>query len=446
MLEPVKKNKEILLICILYGFISIFLFGLMTRGTAILGGDSNGYITPANYLLSDGFFSQDGINACYLRTPGYPLFLALIYMLGGNNNTVIVIQIVLMIIKLYLYYRILLMLSTPKRLSLLGSLLLLFNVQSYGYSFAIMTEPLFGFFLMLSLYFLISFLKNGKNLLIFFLFSLSLNYSLFIRPILMYFNMFVCITLLVFSILKKTQLKYFALFTSCFLIIFGGWSYRNYLHSGVFIFSTVQKSNMQIYYAPIITAGSEYMKIHDVQGFIEDATDYHEEMFLQEYPEVKGGNLNYAQIAILQGKYGSQFIMNNLSEYMKVNLTGFFKMMFTPFQTNLLFRSTTLSTKSMLVKGVQLIYFVYIIIIYVVYLVGLVIGIKKRDCIQICIFLLCGYLAIPGAIFATVRFRDPFFSLLILSAVSNSGIILQWLSQKSRLPVLKTVEDYLLNE
>jgi len=446
MLEIVKKNRVILVICILYVIISLAVFGFVTRGNALMGGDSSGYIALAKYLLSNAFFSSDGVNANYSRTPGYPLFLALIYALRGSNITVVIMQIVLMTIKLYIFYRILIMLHTPKKLSLLGSLLLICNIQSYGYSFAILTEPLFGFFLMLSLYFLIYYIKNGKNSWIFLAFSLSLNYALLVRPILMYFNMLVCLALLIAFILKKIQLKCFVLFTLCFVLVFGGWSYRNYLHSGVFVFSTIQKTNKQRYYAPIITAGSEYMKNHDVQGFIEGATDYHEEMFLQEYPEVKGGNLNAAQIAILRDKYGSEFIRTHLSEYLMCNITGFFKMMFTPFQTSLLFMATTVSAKTMLLKWAQLIYLVYIIIIYAVYLIGLSIGFKKCAIIQISIFLLSGYLAVAGAIFASVRFRDPFFPLLLLSAVSNSGVIIQWLSQKLRIPFLQRMEKFLLDE
>ncbi|MDR0453175.1 MAG: hypothetical protein LBH05_00015 [Deferribacteraceae bacterium] len=188
------------------------------------------------------------------------------------------------------------------------------------------------------------------------------------------------------------------------------------------------------------------MKNHDVQGFKEGFTDYHDEMFILEYPEAGDGTLNAAQISLLRGKYGSQFIRSHFSEYIMVNITGFSKMMFTSFQTALLFKTTTISTKTVLLKGIQLLYLLYTLIVYVVYLIGLGIKLKKCDVIQISIFLLCAYLAIPGAIFATSRFRDPFFPLLLLSAVSNSGIIIQWLSQKLHVPFLIRIKKYLLSE
>jgi len=70
MFEIIKKNKEIFVICILYSIISLILFSFMTKGNAIISPDSPSYIAPAKYLLSNVYFSRDGINAEYSRTPG----------------------------------------------------------------------------------------------------------------------------------------------------------------------------------------------------------------------------------------------------------------------------------------------------------------------------------------------------------------------------------------
>jgi len=446
MVEMLKKNKEIFIICILYGIISLVFFVLVIRGNIFPNSDSLEYIATAKHLQSSAFFSRDGINAEYLRTPGYPLFLVVIYLFRGNNTSVVIMQLILMTIKVYIFYRILFMLYTPRKLSIFGSLLLLCNIQSYAYSLSILTETLFSFLLLLSLFFLVKYVKEGKKTWTFLAFSLLLHYALFVRPVLVYFNMLVCLTLFIAFIIKKVQFKCFALFTLCFVLSFGGWSWRNYLHSGVFTFSTIQKNNMQMFYAPIITAKIKHIKDPYIGGYIEGATDYHNEMFLREYPDAQNGNLNEAQVAILRGKYGTKFIRSHLSEYIIANLTGFYQMFFKSFGTTALSNATTLTTKKTFVKIIQLLYLVYLIIIYVVYLIGLGIGFKKYDIIQISIFLLCGYLAVPGAIFGNPRFRDPFFPLLLLSAISNSRIIIQWLSQKLNIPVLQHIEKYLLHE
>jgi 4-amino-4-deoxy-L-arabinose transferase-like glycosyltransferase len=419
---------------------------VMTGGRAIMGGDSSGYIMPAKHIIENAFFSNDGVNPAYLRTPGYPLFLAAVYFLGGNDTAVVIAQILLLTLKLYLFYRILIMLDVPQNLSVLGTTLLLFDVQSYGYSFAIMTEPLFGFFLILSLYFLVKYIYRGRKLRMFFAFAAAFNYALLIRPILVYFCMLVCAVLFLAFLARKINRSCFALFALCFVLVFGGWSLRNYVHSGVFIFSTIQKSNMKNCYAPIVSAGSEYVKTHDVQGFIEGASDYHEQRFLREYPEIESGNLNEARISILQGEYGMRFIKANFAEYIKVNIIGLLKMMLTSFQTALLYESTSMSTKRIVVGIIQWLYLIYICAIYALYVAGLPGIFKKRDALQISIFLLCGYLAAAGAIFGSVRFRYPFFPLLVLGAVVSGKFIMQWVLSKSKILLLNRFGRFLLDD
>jgi 4-amino-4-deoxy-L-arabinose transferase-like glycosyltransferase len=438
------KNKGIIVICAAYLVISLALFFLLTGGKAIIGGDAPSYIDTAKHLLADSFFSRDGSTPEYIRTPGYPMFLALIYWFGGSDIVVVIVQILLLTWKVYLSFRILVLLHTPKKLALVGALLLLFNIQSYGYSFSILTEPLFGFFLVLSLYFLIKYLYYGKNHWNFFAFAIACNYALLIRPILMYFNMLTVLALLIFFVLKKITFRCFALFLLCFAFTFCGWSYRNYKHSSVFIFSTIQNSNMQRYYAPIITASIKHIKTNR-GGYTEGATDYHEELFLREYPEAKDHGLNEAQVDVLRGKYGTAFIKAHFKEYLWVNLTGLVNMVFAPFQTNLLFKATTLSSKLIFVRVVQGLHAIYIWLIYALFIAGLIWGKKYRG-VHISIFLLSGYLAAAAAIFATNRFRDPFFPLLVLSAFSNSGAILQIINDRCKIPALNKMGNYLLED
>jgi len=445
VLEMVKKNKEILVICLLYCVIILVFFSLVFDVDDIHLSDD--YYEIANNLLSSAFFSIDNVNADYTRTPGYPFFLVVIYFLGGNNITVVVIQVLLLVINVFLFYRILVMLNTPKRLTLFGTILSLCYFHVLVCSMNIMAEILFGFLLMLSMYFFVKYIKKGKNPWIFLAFSLTLNYALLVRPILMYFNMLVCAAFLIAFFIKKVQFKCFALFTLCFLVIFGGWSFRNYLHSGVFVFSTISQNNMYGNYAVIVTTRIENTGIDYIDGRSPSAIDYHEEMFLREYPEVNDGNLNAAQIAVLQGKYGSRFLMENFPEYMKANVSGFLKqMLYTGFEGERTQKIASRPIMRYIMEGLRFLSLLYIILVYLLYLVGFGIGFKNRDIVQICVFLLCGYLAVPGAIFGDPRFRDPFFHLLLLCAVSNSGIIIRWLSQKSRVPVFKSLENYLLNE
>jgi 4-amino-4-deoxy-L-arabinose transferase-like glycosyltransferase len=171
----VEQNKGILIVCALYAVISVMLFFLVTGGKYIESNDSDSYIKPALHILQDGFFSTDGINPEYSRTPGYPLFLALIFFVGGTVMGIIVIQMALMTLKVYLFYRILYILGTPVKYSLFGSAFLLINLQSYGYSFTIITESLFLFLIIVALYWLVRYLYGGRNHTYFLIFAVALN-------------------------------------------------------------------------------------------------------------------------------------------------------------------------------------------------------------------------------------------------------------------------------
>jgi 4-amino-4-deoxy-L-arabinose transferase-like glycosyltransferase len=419
----------------------------MTGGKAMLRNDSPSYVGPAKHIIENAFFSSDGINPNYQRTPGYPLFLAAVYFLGGNDTAVVIAQILLLTLALYLFYRTLAILNTPPNLALLGAILLLFDIQLYGYSFTILTEILFYFFIILSLYFLVKYMYQGRKLRLFFAFAAAFNYALLVRPILMYFNMLVCAVLFIGFLFRKITWRCFALFAFCFMLVFGGWSLRNYIHSGVFIFSTLPKMMTQRWYAPMI---SRYL---DTSRLSEDEfrkfQAYHNEAFLQEYPEAANGNLNAAQISILQEKYGARFIKTHLPEFIKMNIYGLLRMMVHYTfgnKTTFLFRARPLSAKTIATGIIQWLDMVYILVIYLLYILGLYTAFKKRDVLQISIFFLCGYLAAASAFYGNMRYRLPFFPLLVLGAVISGKYIIQWVLSKSASPLLNRIGRFLLVE
>jgi hypothetical protein len=431
----VENSGGILIICGIYAVISVILFLLMTGGKVIVNNDALSYIQPALHILRDGFFSTDGINPEYSRTPGYPLFLALVYLAGGTDMAVIVIQITLMTLKVYLFYKTLLMLGTPTKISLFGSALLLINVQSYGYSFSVMTEPLFGFLLILSLYWLVKYLYHGKNHFYFAAFSLALNYALLVRPILIYFNILLCAALLVLLLLKKTTIKCFALFLLCFALGFGGWALRNYAHSGVFIFTTINNNDVARLQRPVLTAYMNNMPYVAYPGYAEGISEANEENLLNEYPELSSDDLNEAQKSLLRGKYGFGFIKKHFGDYILLNLKGFAGEMFSSFGTNLLYSSTGMSKMAIIIKLVQAGFCVFLYITYLLFFAGFFINIRRNKAVNIGIFLLCAYLSIPGAIYATPRFRDPFLPLILLSAVYNCPAVFRFI--RGRVPGIK---------
>jgi 4-amino-4-deoxy-L-arabinose transferase-like glycosyltransferase len=406
--DKISEKRGIFLICTIYFIVSIIFFVFALHGEPIFENDTPSYVNTAKHIVKNGFFSPDGILPEHNRTPGYPLFLALIYALGGSNSMVVIAQILLSSLGLYVFYNILIMSETPKHITLMASAFLLLNTAQYEYSFRILTEFLFGFFLLLAIFFLVKYLQNKKAA-YFFLFSFAINYALFIRPILIYFNLLTIVVILICLILKKIRLACFCFFLVLFIAFFCGWSYRNYLHSSVFIYSTIQNHNVKDYYCRMITA--------DIEGITEDeARAYHNEMFRREYPEAADGSLNAAQVSVLEGKYGTAYLMAHFSRYVKLNVVGFFKMMLRPGIRSYLMNVFHNNGIVWLLSALTV---VYLVIVYILYILGLFVNRKRVSVPQLYIFLLCGYLAAASAVLGISRLRAPFFPLLALGAAVN---------------------------
>jgi hypothetical protein len=297
--------------------------------------------------------------------------------------------------------------------------LLLINVPSYTYSFSVQTETLFGFLLLLALYWLVKYLYHGRNLLYFAGFSLALNYALLTRPVLLYFNLLLCAALFVFLILRKISGKCFMSFFLCWVLMFGGWSLRNYVHSSVFLFTTINNNDVTTLQAPVIQATVDGIDVPDPQQAPKEVADAIRESLLREYPELNGSDLNEAQKSLLRGKYGYGLIKEHFGIFVLLNLKGFVAEMFTSFRLTFLYQSTGMSKISALIRLVQIGFCAFLYITYLLFFAGFAIDIRRNTAVHIGILLISAYLSIPGAIYATPRFRDPFFPLLLLSAVSR---------------------------
>jgi hypothetical protein len=390
----------------MYIAISLISFGLLFHWQSIVNYDTDGYVYTAQNLLQQRFFSTDGTTPDYNRTIGYPLFLTCIYAFNGNNVFVVFSQILLATLEIYLFYRILSIAGAAQKYALLGSGLLLFNLTSYQYSWNIAPDFLFGFLLTLALFFLTRYFYGNRRFSDFALLTIILNYALLVRPILVYFNMLIIAVLIAFWLFRKISGKCPLIFVLCFLLCWGGWSYRNYKHSGVFIYSTISNYNILKYNCPPITAWLE-------KTSEKDASEYHDKMFAQKYPEAY--KLNNAELSLQQKAYGLEFIRTHFSTFVLLSIFGLFGTLFGVSKTFLF--TTFPAAPAYLLSGL---YLIYLSSIYFLYIAGLLKNWRKSlNLLQFYILLLSGYLAIPGAIMANSRFRAPFFTLILIGMTLN---------------------------
>ena len=157
---------------------------------------------------------------------------------------------------------------------------------------------------------------------------------------------------------------------------------------------------------------------------IEDAREYHAIRFDLEYPDIADSDLNKAQLSVLYGEYGSRYIRENFPQYLLQNVVGLFTTMFGPSR----FFIYEVSPNAIVANTICLIYTAYLAFIYILYLSGMILNRKKINIVHIFILLLCGYLAVASASLGYSRFREAFFLPILLSAISNSSIIVERVS------------------
>lgn len=413
MLKIFHKNS-IFLLCAVYFFISVFLFISLYNGQGIISPDTASYVNTAKNLLQKSFFSIDGITPDYTRTLGYPLFLAFIYALGGNNTLVVFIQVLLAVLEIYLFYRALILLRISDKFALFGTILLTLNITTIQYSWNISTDFLFEFLIVAAFYCLVNYFygsHKSRNINIIFL-AIILNYALLVRPVLLYINFFACLIFLIAWLRKKIPCWYFLAFSLCFLLVYGGWSYRNYYHSSIFTYTTINNLSMQEFYLPVVSASVDNISE-------EDAKIKHNKIFIESHPNLD--QLNQAQISLLQKEYAIQYFQKNFKAFCWLNIYGLFMTLIAP-------------SKTFIIKNIPHIfiayalcgtYMLYLIATYIIYLVG--IFCNRKNCtlypIQIAIFFTSAYLALPGAILGLSRYRGAFFPLLLAGAIINMPFI-----------------------
>jgi len=133
----------------------------------LLLGDSATYINPARSLLYLGKFSHSPETPEIIetfRTPGYPLFLALIFRFSGNSiYAVIIIQIVISVLTIYLIFRIAELLFSPF-VGIAAALFFALEHTMFYFSLIVLTETLFTFLITMSFFLAYTFsLKKSRK-------------------------------------------------------------------------------------------------------------------------------------------------------------------------------------------------------------------------------------------------------------------------------------------
>ena len=243
-------------ICIAFCSIifKIILFIQVENDNQYMSSDSYGYIDNAKSILDRGTFTSTISFKHFpetVRTPGYPLIIAIIYkVMGFDVQNVILFQIVLNILCSFFIYKICTLLRNES-VGYFASMIFLLDPLTTGHIYKMLSETTFTFFFIIFIFFSIKWIKIPRAFSYPIFSGLCLSISTLIRPI-TYFLIPV-ISLAAINYLVSIKKNYLYIFKSLMLfllpclILIGGWQIRNHLVANNGVFSQISSLNL-IYY------------------------------------------------------------------------------------------------------------------------------------------------------------------------------------------------------
>lgn len=310
--------------------ISLFIYFVVTEGQFIVG-DSSLYTQLARNLIDHQVFSiefQPPFDLDAFRTPGYPLMLVLLEYLGMKGGYWIAFwQEVIYGCCLWLFYRS----SLPifgKKVARIGLLFLLVELGGLSYPRFIISETLFLIFFIPGLLLVGHYLKNlDWRYLV--LGGFILGVGVLIRPVLLYFPLVICGTLIAFAFRNKQQWIHGGVFLLTVLVTISPWLARNQQHFGAPFISGQQSNMFANYHVPIVWEESKGIPFNEGYKIIAQQVGF--AVMLEE--KEKGRKLTpveffkvqqhvaLKELAIYPGNYAKQWLFGTLKTMMGVNLT-----------------------------------------------------------------------------------------------------------------------------
>lgn len=248
------KNKKLLIIILAVAILiklSLFIFGSIRVPESKFDSDSADYLNTAAMLYSDRAFATRDTGGLLkyhvLRTPGYPLFIAVVHnLMKVPLSGVVFLQLLLTILVGLIVYKI--AMQIDHRIAILSAIIMLYDLPTTVFSLRIMTEALFLLILPIFIYMFIRYLKTGK-LKVLLASSLVLVLATYVRPISYYLG----IAIAVFIVYANASKNIKAAFTHAliFLVIvyslLGMWQIRNYMRCQEKSFTSIASSNFKYY-------------------------------------------------------------------------------------------------------------------------------------------------------------------------------------------------------
>lgn len=315
MADFFKTNKKLIFIFFLSVFFQLVLFsityykrGFETYLSAMA--DSAGYKQIALNIINHQTFSlseKAPFESSNLRTPIYPLWLALIFIIFGSFVPAIFIGILVFALSAPLTYLIGKEIFNEK-IRLVASVLLILEPWSAFLGSFLLTEQIFVIVFLLSIYFFIKYLKYGLNKNIYISASLF-SISTLVKPNVIYLFPALIIFLILFrKYVKGLTLKTLIIVAVIFIIIIAPWLVRNKIVLDSWQISSVQGFNLyvtnfnalQVYLGNFKNLNDGYARANKItEGFSVASTKGSEILTKEAVKGISNNLFAYIKISIL---------------------------------------------------------------------------------------------------------------------------------------------------
>ena len=389
-----------------------FIFKLIVFATT--GLNSKSYLSPDSYeylKLGKNFFksyihtNDNFLALSMLRTPGYPLLISII----GHNRIwmVIIFQILIsLVISLVVYFMAKNLFG--KKIAILALIFSLVDTSLFTETFALLTEVLFTLMITLGVFYLNKYLTRNASIANLAISSILISFSILVRPI----GILILAALAISTIFARGKLlKSLAVIFISTLLVFLGWSMRNYSEGQLFKLSTIESNNLLNYEASGALAISKNISLDQAQKIESD-------LLISSL----GASPTIAEISKYQERRAIEIILNNKISIIKLHLIGVAKLMLGPGQGEFIkaiSKGERTSAKNFL--EISLIYFMALItfISFVFFVIGLArfFNLKtKNDFLWFLVIVFFIFLLGSSGAQAYARFRVPLNPMISMFA------------------------------
>jgi len=261
----------ILCVCVL-GRGAYVVYLVHTNAVVTTHGDAPTYLGPAKELIDHGRFDIAGSPGVpeFLRTPGYPVFIAAVYgIFGQRNAAVLLVQVALSAVTILLAYLFAARVwSVP--IGLLAALFTLLEPLQNATSSTLLTESLSALLLIVVAGIGFTALtRDEPRPALWALLGLVIAEATLVRPVTYYLPLLVVVVLIVRRRLRRERwldlVKIMVAFLVPLVVLVGGWQLRNHERVGSWQFSGIEAKNVYHYRAAGVIARASGVPFAEAQ-------------------------------------------------------------------------------------------------------------------------------------------------------------------------------------